>query len=206
MTDEPLREVKFKNHQQRADREPPPGYENLGGEFVSPQYKAFLLAAMEGKLPQPDVPQLPAEVIALAEELMTIHLPEWKNPAGRKLAGPTSMQIGGSVRVAEYFLQRGISFDPEKATIRWVSTPGARLGSGDPGKHIYRRDDGTWPEDPDIEEFWRVEDIECHQLPDGKWAAVHPRGIQCEDASKTEAYSMCVQRVAAKVSELKGQR
>ncbi|MEU2106476.1 hypothetical protein [Nocardia sp. NPDC019255] len=200
-------EIKFPSHPDRDKRKPPPGYENLGGEFVTPQFKQFVQMAAEGKLPQPeDVPQLDPKVVELAQFLSVIHLPEWKNPAGRKIAEPTSMRIGGSVRLAEYLIQCGISFDPSKAIVRWVPTPGARLGAGDPGKHLWRNEDGSWPEVPDPEEFWNIDEIETQQLDDGQWAAVHPRGIQCQAATKTEAYADCVQRVAARVAELKGQQ
>jgi hypothetical protein len=204
---ETQREVKFQAHQPRDERKPPPGYENFGGEFVTPQMKAFIEAAKEGKLPNPEVPELPPEVISLAQELMVIHLPEWKNPAGRKMAGPTSMRIGGAVRLAEYLLQRGISFDPEKATVRWVPTPGGQLGASDPGKHIYRNPDGTWPEPPDLEAFWSLDQIECHELPDGRWTAIHPRGpIEGQGDSKDDAFATCVMRVRAKIRELKGEQ
>ncbi|WP_454199567.1 hypothetical protein [Nocardia sp. Marseille-Q1738] len=199
-------EVKFRGHEARDQRKPPPGYENLGGEFVSPAFKAFLQAAMDGKLPTPeDVPPQDPKIVALAQELMVIHLPEWKNPAGRKVAEPTSMRIGGALRVAEYLIQRGVDIDTDKATVRWVPTPGARLGAGDPGKHLYRNEDGTWPEIPDAEEFWSIDEIDVKQLDDGRWCAFHPRGIECTDPSKTEAFAMCVERVRAKVAELKGQ-
>jgi hypothetical protein len=184
---------------------PPPGYEDLGGAYVTPKFRQFVQAAMEGKLPDlPPIPEQDPRVQALAEELMVIHLPEWKNPAGRKLAEPSVTHVPNAVRVAEYLLQRGITFDPDKAVIQWIPTPGANLGTGDPGAHIYRLPDGTWPADPDIEKLWSVDDIKCHQLPDGRWSAVHPRGIECTDASRTEAFAMCVERVRAKIVELKG--
>lgn len=198
-------EVKFKVAQGAdARREAPPGYEDLGGTFVTPQFRAFVQAAMEGKLPEPEaVPQLDPEVVALAQELSVVHLPEWRNGSGRRLAEPTSMRIGGSVRLAEYLIQRGMSFDPDRAVVRWVPTPGTQLGASDPGKHIWRNEDGSWPEVPDVEAFWDIDDIETQQLDDGRWAAVHPRGIQCEDASKTEAVAMCIERIRAKIAELR---
>lgn len=207
MSDENVvNEVKFRAGE-RDKREPPPGYVNLGGEWVHPQFKAFVEAVMEGKLPKPeDVPPQDPKVVALAEELMVVHLPEWKNPAGRKIGSPTTMQIGGALRLAEYLVQRGISFDPEQAIVRWVPTPGARLGAGDPGKHLWRNEDGSWPEIPDAEEFWDIDEIDVKQLDDGRWCAFHPRGIECTDASKTEAFAMCVERVRARVAELKAVR
>lgn len=178
---------------------------DIGGAFVKPQFQEFVRAAMDGTLPAPpQSAEMPPEVRALAEELSVIHLPEWETPSGRKVAEPTVMSIKGAYRVAEYLLKRGVSFDPEQASVRWMPTPGAHLGVGDPGKHIFRNEDGTWPEDPDAEEFWSMDDIKCTQLPNGRWAAVHPRGIQCEDASKSEAFAMCVERVRAKLAELKG--
>lgn len=198
-------EIRFRGHDVRDERKPPDGYETLGGEFVSPKFRAFIEAAMEGKLPRPDtVIEQDPQVVALAQELMVIHLPEWFTPGGRKIASPTSMQIGGAIRVAEYLLQRGVSFDPEQATVRWMPTPGVPSGAGDLGKHIYRNEDGTWPETPDAEEFWDIADIEVKQLDNGQWCAFHPRGIECTDASKTEAFAMCVERVRAKVTDLKG--
>lgn len=205
MTDDAVREVRFRGQGAREDRTPPPGYENLGGEFVSARFRAFVEAALEGKLPQPDtVVEQDPRVVALAAELMVIHLPEWHTPAGRLIAAPTSMQIGGAVRVAEYLIQRGVSFDPDAAVVRWVPTPGVPSGAGDLGKHIYRLEDGSWPETPDAEAFWDVADIEVRQLDNGQWCAFHPRGIECTDASKTEAFGMCVERVRAKVTALKG--
>jgi hypothetical protein len=202
---ETQREVKFKGHEPRDQRKPPPGYEDLGGVFAKPEFKRFVELAMEGKLPKPeDVPELPPEVVALAEELAVIHLPEWHSPTGRKLGGPTSMQIGGGApRLAQYLIQRGISFDPDKAVVRWIPTPGVPSGASNQGKHIWRNDDGTWPEIPDAEEFWDIDEIEVRQLNDGRWCAFHPRGIECTDPSKTEAFAMCVERVRAKIRELK---
>lgn len=204
--DRTVNEVRFRNHQS-SDKTPPPGYEAMGDTFIKPEYRQFIEAAMNGELPDlGDVPEQDPQVAALAAELMVIHLPEWHSPTGRKLAKPSQMKIAGAVRVAEYLVKgRGVRVHPEEATQRWVPTPGANLGAGDPGKHIQRNPDGTWPENPDIEEFWDVSEIVCHQLPDGSWSAVHPRGIECTDASKTEAYAMCVERVRARVAELKGQ-
>lgn len=199
-----VNEVRF-GGQTPDERETPPGYDKMGGAFITPKMRAFIEAAMDGKLPDlGDIPEQDPRVVALAEELMVIHLPEWTNPAGRKIAEPTVMKIGSAVRLAEYFLRRGIEFHPDKATVRWVATPGAHRGADDPGKHIYRNDDGSWPELPDAEAFWDIDDIKCEQLPDGRWTAVHPNGIQTTDASRTEAYAMCVERVRAKVAELKG--
>lgn len=197
-------EVRFAS-QERAQPTPPPGYVDVGGgQWVAPQFLEFVKAAQEGRLPTPPASEpMDPRVVALAQELTVIHLPEWKSPSGRKLAEPTVMQIKGSLRVAEYLLARGISLNSDDATIRWVATPGARLGTGDPGMHIHRNADGSWPEDPDPETFWSLDAITQHELPGGRWAAVHPKGIQCEDASKDEAYAMCVARVRAKVAELK---
>lgn len=194
-------EVRFRSQ----DGEPiPPGYVNVGGTYVTPQFLEFVKAAQEGTLPPPPVSEeMDSRVVALARELAVIHLPEWKSGSGRKLAEPTVMQIKGALRVAEYLIARGADFDEDKATVRWVATPGTQLGVGDPGTHVYRNDDGTWPEDPDPEVVWSLAEIEQRQLPNGRWAAVHPRGIQCEDPSKDEAYAMAVARVRAKVAELK---
>jgi hypothetical protein len=202
------REVKFRAHQPRDERQPPAGYVDMGGTFVRPEFKQFIQMAMEGKLPSPeDVPELPPEVVALAQELAVIHLPEWISPTGRKIGGPTSMQIGGGApRLAQYLIQRGISFDPEKATVRWVPTPGARLGAGDPGKHLWRNPDGSWPEVPDVEEFWSHKEIQTVQRDDGHWTAVHPRGIEFTADTENAAFAGCVQRVQARIAEVKGQQ
>lgn len=203
MTDA-LNEVRFRGQSARDQREPPPGYENLGGEFVTPKFRAFLEAAMAGKLPPPEtVIEQDPRVVELAQELMVIHLPEWHTPGGRKIAAPTSMQIGGAVRVAEYLIARGVSFDPDAAVVRWIPTPGVPAGAGDLGTHIYRNPDGSWPQTPDAEQFWDVADIEVRQLDDGRWCAFHPRGIEATDASKTEAFAICTERVRAKVAALK---
>lgn len=203
---ENVNEILFRKHQPQAgEPTPPPGYENLGGAFVTAKFREFVQMAVAGELPEPEkVPELDPKILELAAELAVIHLPEWRNPAGRKLADPTSMRIGSSVRVAQYLIERGVRFEPEHATVRWMSTPGAVRHAGDPGKHLYRLPDGTWPEAPDAEEFWSIDDITCEQLDNGRWAAVHPRGIQCEDDSKAEAFGMCVERVRAKIRELKG--
>lgn len=204
MTDDTVHEVRFRGQGARDARTAPDGYKNVGGEFITPQFKAFIEAAMEGKLPPPEqVPEQDPQVVALAQELMVVHLPEWHTPGGRKIASPTSMQIGGALRVAEYLIARGVSFDPEAATVRWIPTPGVPSGAGDLGQHIYRLEDGSWPEVPDAEQFWDVADIEVKQLEDGRWCAFHPRGIEATDVSKTEAFAMCVDRVRAKVAALK---
>lgn len=201
---ENVNEVRFRS-QETAEPTPPPGYIDVGGTFVTPRFLEFAKAAQDGTLPPPPASeQIDPQITALAQELAIVHLPEWSAPSGRKLAEPTVMQIKGALRIAEYLIKRGVTFNPDDAVIRWVATPGARLGSGDPGKHIHRNPDGSWPEDPDPETFWSLDEIEQHQLPNGRWAAVHPRGIQCEDDSKDEAYALCVSRVRAKVTELKG--
>lgn len=204
VSDDNVNEVRFRGQGVRQERTPPPGYENLGGEFVSPKFRAFIEAAMEGRLPPADkVAEQDPRVVALAQELMVVHLPEWFTPGGRKIAAPTSMQIGGAIRVAEYLIARGVRFDPDAAVVRWVPTPGVPAGAGDLGTHIYRLEDGSWPETPDAEQFWDVADIEVKQLDNGQWCAFHPRGIECTDASKTEAFAMCTERVRAKVTALK---
>ncbi|WP_280479099.1 hypothetical protein [Nocardia asiatica] len=202
-----VREVRFSS-QDKQEPEPPPGFVNVGGQWFAPQFLEFVKAAADGTLPTPpEAEEIDPQAVALMQELSAIHLPEWVAPNGRKLASPTMMSIKGALRVAQYLIQRGVTFDPDKATVRWVPTPGITGHAGDPGKHIYRNSDGTWPEDPDIEEFWSLDQIETHQLPNGRWAAVHPRGrIQCEDGSKDQAFAMCVERVRAKVAELKGQQ
>ncbi len=203
MTDD-VHEVRFTGHEP-SEPQPPPGYVNAGGVFVSPQFLEFVKAAQNGTLPTPPAStEMDPRIVALARELTVIHLPQWFAPSGRKLAEPTVMQVQGALRVAEYLIARGVDFNEDKATVRWVATPGARLGAGDPGTHIYRNDDGTWPQDPDPETVWSLDEIEQHQLPNGRWAAVHPRGIQAEDNSKDEAYALCIARVRAKVAELKG--
>ncbi|WP_306365459.1 hypothetical protein [Nocardia sp. CC227C] len=198
-----LQEVRFRNHQPR-EKAPPPGYEAMGDTFIKPEYRAFIKAAMEGRLPDlGELPEPDPEVVQLTAELQILHLPEWRAANGRKIAEPTVKQIPGAPRVADWLVQRGWRWHPEHETVRWFPTPGVAATSGDPGKFAYRHEDGSWPDPPDLEAFWDVDEIECHQLEDGRWAAVHPRGIQCTDASKAEALGMCIDRVRAKIAELR---
>lgn len=200
---EPLNEVRFRQFEQKP---PPPGYEAHGGAFVKPEYLEFLRTAAEGRLPDMGEPPEPdPEVVKMTHELAVLHLPEYRAPNGRKIAEPDVIKIPAAPRVSDWLIKmRGWRHHPEFEQARWYPTPGVRATSGDPGIFVYRNEDGSWPPGPDIEAFWDVDEIECRQLEDGRWAAVHPRGIQCTDASKAEALGMCIDRVRAKIAELKG--
>lgn len=179
------------------------GWIAADGARVSPQFLAFVQQAIYGKLPDPgEVPEMDPEIVALAEELACIHLPEWRNPAGRQLAEPTVTGIKQAVRVAEYLHKRGIRRHPDLEQIRWVPTPGGMVGPFDTGLHITPDENGQWPT-PDPEEFWDIEDIKVTQLQNGTWAAAHPRGIALEADTKSEAYAGLVDKIRAKIEEAK---
>lgn len=171
------------------------------GVRVTDEFLSFLRQAAAGKLPNPgDVPTLDPQIIALAEELAVVHLPEWRNPAGRKLAEPCSLPVPQAPRLAQYLFARGVRIHPELETVRWRPTPGGPPGPYDPGMHIYPDEDGIWP-DPDPEAFWDIAHIEVAHLEDGSWAARHPRGITYQAPTKSEAYEGIVARLRAKIEE-----
>lgn len=173
------------------------------GVKVTDQFRAFLQQAIDGRLPKVDVPEVAPEVRALAEELAVLHLPEWTNPAGRKLAEPTVITMTQAPRIAAYLIARGYRLNPEEETIRWAPTPGGLPGPHDVGLHYGRGDDGSWPI-PNVEEYWSTDDIEVSQLPDGSWKGEHPRGIAYQAATKADALAGIVDLVRAKIAAAGG--
>ena len=85
----------------------------------------------------------------------------------------------------------------------WAPTPGGLPGPHDVGLHYGRREDGSWPDDPDPERFWDVDDVKTEQLPDGTWKAEHPRGIGYQAATKSEALAGIVDTIRTKIEEAK---
>lgn len=200
---EPVESVEFTTFQ------PPPagfGHHNAAGApgvEVTAKFAELLEQARTGNLPKlGDVPPLPEEVQQLAEDLAVVHLPEWRNPAGRKLADPTVMKVPNSVRLAAYLFERGYVHDPTRERIRWVPTPGGPPGQFDTGLHITPDENGEWPA-PDPELYWDVGDIKVDHLDTGMWAATHPRGIAFEAATKSEAFAGLVDRIRIKIEEAK---
>ncbi|WP_446224986.1 hypothetical protein ACTWPB_07670 [Nocardia sp. IBHARD005] len=170
------------------------------GVQVTDRMQAFLRHVVEGTLPTMDVPEVAPEVRELAEELAVVHLPEWTNPAGRKLADPAVIQVAQAPRIADFLIARGWRRDPTLEVVRWAPTPGGLPGPYDTGLHYGRDEDGTWPI-PDIEAYWDVDDVEVSQLPDGSWKAEHPRGIGFQAASKSEALAGIVETIRTKIEE-----
>lgn len=174
----------------------------VDGVKVTQKWKEFAQMAVDGRLPDlGNVPEVDPNVRMLAEDLAVIHLPDWHNPAGRKLADPATVQMQQAPRVAQYLHDRGYRFHPELETVRWRPTPGGPPGVYDQGLHIYP-DNGTWP-DPDPEDFYDIDDIKVRQLEDGRWAATHHRGIQFEADTKSEAYEGIVGVLRRKIEEAK---
>ncbi len=173
-----------------------------GGPKITPQFISFLQQALTGKLPDlGEIPEEDPEVLTLAAELAVIHLPEWTNPAGRKLADPTVTSIKQAIRVAKYLVQgRGVRIHPDLETLRWVPTPGGLAGPYDTGLHVTKDEHGNWPT-PDPEQFYDVDDVTVSQLDTGEWAAVHPRGIQFTAPSKSEALQGIIERIRQKIEE-----
>lgn len=171
------------------------------GVQVTEQWKRFIQMAVDGKLPDPGkVPELDPNVRTLAEDLVVIHLPEWRNPAGRVMAEPATVHTQNAIRIAQYLHDRGYRFVPECETVRWRATPGGPPGAYDQGLHIQPDEHGVWP-DPDPEEFYDLDDIKVGPLEDGRWAATHPRGFQFEADTKSEAYEGIVARLRDKIKE-----
>lgn len=171
------------------------------GVQVSEKWKRYVQLAVDGKLPDPGhVPEADPNIRTLAEDLVVIHLPEWRNPAGRKMADPATVHTQWAPRIAQYFHERGWRHHPEFETVRWRPTPGGPPGVYDQGLHIHPDEDGNWP-DPDPEDFYDIADIKVSPLEDGRWAAVHPRDIQFEADTKSEAYEGIVARLRDKIKE-----
>ncbi|MGW4124776.1 hypothetical protein [Nocardia sp. NPDC004711] len=191
-----------RDQQQRADATTPPG---SGEPQVTAAMRAFIEQALGGRLPDlGKIPEQDPQVLALAAELQTIHLPEWRNPTGRVLAGPATTQIQGAVRIAEYLVRRGVRIHPEHEQIRWMPTPGGPPAVYDDGLHVTPDEHGNWPA-PDPETFWDVADIAIRQDRDGRWVAAHPRGIEFTADSKSEAYEGVFTRLRAKIKEAQQQ-
>lgn len=196
MTDE-VQSVEFTSHQ------PPPKYGPSGmpGVEVTEKFRELLQRAADGTLPElGEIPEHSEDVQRLAAELAVVHLPEWRNPAGRKLADPAVTKVPSAIRIAEYLVLRGYRWHPEDEAIRWAPTPGGQPGPFDLGLHIRPDENGQWP-DPDPEQFWDISDIKVEQLDTGMWAAAHPRGIAYEAKTKSEAYAGLVGRIRTKIEE-----
>lgn len=173
----------------------------IDGVQYTDRMRQFIQLAMEGRLPDlGDVPQMDPQVQALAAELATVHLPEWRNPAGRKLADPATVTTPQAPRVAQYLFDRGWRFHPEEETVRWMPTPGGPPALHDQGIHVHPDENGNWP-DPDPEQFYDIADIEVAQLEDGSWGARHPRDLAFQAPTKSEAYAGLVQRLRTKIEE-----
>ncbi|MFC9966346.1 hypothetical protein ACFVH4_19125 [Nocardia ignorata] len=201
MSEEIIEEVTTRTgHEQEAIKYYATGKE---GVQVTERMQTFLRHVVDGTLPEMDVPEVAPEVREMAEELAVLHLPEWKNPAGRKLAEPSVIQVAQAPRIADYLIARGWRRDPALEVVRWAPTPGGLPGPHDVGLHYGRREDGTWPDDPDPERFWDVDDVKTEQLPDGTWKAEHPRGIGFQAATKSEALAGIVDTIRTKIEEAK---
>ncbi|WP_280358121.1 hypothetical protein [Nocardia otitidiscaviarum] len=193
---EVVQSVRFGNHQ------PPPNYvQTDAGQFVSPEFLAFVQQALAGKLATAqEEDELDPQVRALAEELSVIHLPEWHDKTGRRRAEPTVTSIKQATRVAEYLVRRGVRIHPELEEIRWTPTPAGPPGAFDTGMHVTKNENGDWPA-PDPEEFYNLDDIEVKQTDDGMWSAAHPRGLTFEAATKTDAYAGIVEQLRTRIEQ-----
>ncbi len=171
-------------------------------ERVTERYREFAKMAFDGKLPDPGkVAPLDPAVADLLSDLAVLHLPEWRNSAGRKLADATVFTLPSAARIAAYLVERGWRRDPAHERIRWTPTPGGLPGPHDLGLHIRPDPDtGEWPA-PDPETFWDVDEVKTAQLPDGSWKAEHPRGLGYQAATKSEALAGIVERIREKIKE-----
>jgi hypothetical protein len=185
-----------------------PQYQPSGvdGVKVTEAYKRFAQMAVNGTLPDlGDIPPVDPNIVALAGDLAVIHLPDWFNPAGRKLAEPATVQMQQAPRVAQYLHDRGWRHHPELETVRWRPTPGGPPGVYDKGLHIHPDENGVWP-DPDPEDFYDIADIEVRQLEDGQWAARHPRDIAFQAPTKSEAYEGIVGVLRRRIEEARAEQ
>lgn len=216
MTDDPryevVEEIRTRQGHEQAAREVRQKTEqayqstSVDGVEVTDRFKAFLQQALSGQLPDlGDIPEVNPEVARMTAELVVLHLPEWRNPAGRKLAEPTTVTTPQAPRVADWLIARGWRWHPELEQKRWVPTPGSSGGPYDEGLHIEPDEFGQWP-DPDPELFYDISDIEVAQLEDGQWAARHPRGLTFQADTKSEAYAGLVGRLRAKIEEVRDAR
>ncbi len=171
-------------------------------ERVTEKYREFIAAALEGKLPDPGkVEPLDPAVGDLLSDLAILHLPEWTNSTGRKLADAVVFTLPSAARIAAYLVERGWRRDLTKERIRWTPTPGGLTAPHDLGLHIRPDPEtGEWPA-PDPEQYWDVDDIQTSQLPDGTWKSEHPRGLAFQAASKSEALAGITERIREKIEE-----
>jgi hypothetical protein len=176
---------------------------SVPGVEITEKFREFLRLAAEGKLPDiGDVPDQHPDVAKMAAELVVMHLPEWRNPAGRVMAKPTAISIPNAPRVAQYLIERGWRHHPEAEKVRWVPTPGVTSGPYDDGLHVQPDENGEWPA-PDPEQFYDFDDIKVEPMENGDWSATHPRGIAFQAKSKSEAYAGIVGRLRDKIEEAK---
>lgn len=174
-------------------------------EQTTAKLRDLLTRAINGELPTDlgDTPPLDPHVEKMARELMVCHLPEWRNPAGRKVAEPTTLHIPQAVRLAVWLVaERGWVHDPARERRRWMPTPGGPPPAHDEGMFVERDEHGRWPA-PDPEDFYDMSDIAVVQQDSGEWQASHPRGVGFSAASKSEAYAGIVERLRAKIEEAK---
>lgn len=178
-----------------------------GPPEIPPAMREFLARLLDSKLPDPgEVPQLDRQVLDLARDLAVVHLPEWRNPTGRKLAEPGVVEIKSAVRIAAYLYERGWRFHAELEQIRWIPTPGGPPAPFDDGLHVRPDESGEWPA-PDPEQFYDVDAVTVRQEEDSTWSAAHPRGIQYSGAtSKSEAYAGIVARLRERIEEANNAR
>ncbi|WP_306358859.1 MULTISPECIES: hypothetical protein [unclassified Nocardia] len=197
MTDTPEPEIVDERRFAAADYIDP----GEGGTPYTEKFARFVHQVKHGHLPDiGEVPEIPPQVRAFAEELAVIHLPEWRNPAGRLLSAPTVTSMKQAVRVAGYLYERGYRWHPELEQVRWVPTPSGPPGAFDTGLHITPDEHGDWPV-LDPEQFYDIADIKVERLNDGQWGASHPRGLAFKAATKSEAYAGLVGRLRAKIEE-----
>ncbi|MCM6777268.1 hypothetical protein NDR87_27655 [Nocardia sp. CDC159] len=174
--------------------------------MVTPEFLAFIQQALTGKLPPaPELDAIDPQIKALAEELSAIHLPEWQAPNSPKTAEPTVTGLKQATRVAEYLFKRGVRIHPELEQIRWVATPGGPPGAFDTGLHVTKDENGDWPS-PDPDAFYDMEDIQVTQTDDGRWVAVHPRGLSFDAATKTEAYAGVVDQLRQRIERARNEQ
>lgn len=204
---EVIEEIITPHGREHAAREADREYQksSIPGIEITEQFREFLRMAADGKLPKLDDPgEQHPDVAKLAAELVVMHLPEWRNPAGRVLAKPATISIPNAPRVAQYMIERGWRFHPEFETVRWIPTPGNTSGPHDEGLHVQPDENNEWPA-PDPEVFYDFDDISVDRTDDGKWAASHPRGVAFTADTKSEAYEGIVGRLRAKIEEAKQQ-
>ncbi|MFH5209255.1 hypothetical protein ACHIPZ_13775 [Antrihabitans sp. NCIMB 15449] len=178
---------------------PPKGFEEskgMPGVYMNADYRAYMQNMLGLKVEDAKAAaEVSPMVKAMADELSTIHLPEWVR-GGRRIAEPTRFTIEQSVRLAQYLVDdRGWSQNLDDERLRWVPTPNA--GPGDMGIHIERNDDGTWPT-PDPEDFYDIEKIIMSKSQTG-WIAAHPCGVKAEATSKAQAHADASQKLLSMI-------